>query len=666
MLLLGLAVVPPRAAAQNVIPLFGLTNQVWRYVQDQNLDGTGWETAAFDDSGWPEGRALLAFESAAALQPLIHTPLADPRTAAAGTPAPPRVYYFRTHFNFPTNPANSSLVFTQRLDDGAAYFLNGTYLGGIGMPAGRPTYTTLASRAVVDATADEAIILVDAAGEGLVEGDNVLAIEVHQSAATSSDIVWGCALSAIVEYAPTNLDEALPADTNVVQCRTLTLSVNFDGRPAPAFQWFHDDVPIDLGLNPTAIDAILVITNAQASDAGQYYAEASNTTSDGTLTTIRSRTAVVTVTPDNDPPRLVRAIAVSGDPTLMIFSFDEPIAFADTAFDPLEVRVQPREGGDVLEGDLAFGGLIENETNLVMRTLNPRQPGVAYKATFGAAGAGVIDACARRALPDNSMILLAEEVTFQEGVADYFGTQDTILRQDTPGGTFPDLDPLLVDLSDGGGSVHSLLRFDNIVGNSPGQIPPGAIIQAATLVLNTADGTVNNTVFVHRMRVDWNETTATWDSLVGGIDADGSDAESTPDFSFLEENPPDPVAGDVTPSVQAWANGAGNYGWALLPSGSDGYRFDSSEGANPLGHPLLRVAYILSDRVPITFAYSVDPGTRQKTLVLSWPSAPDVHLQCTTDLNAPILWQDVPGNPQSPYTVPLTETFKFYTLRKDP
>ena len=35
-------------------------------------------------------------------------------------------------------------------------------------------------------------------GNGLVQGDNVLAVEVHQSATTSSDIVFGLDLRALV------------------------------------------------------------------------------------------------------------------------------------------------------------------------------------------------------------------------------------------------------------------------------------------------------------------------------------------------------------------------------------------------------------------------------------------------------------------------------------
>jgi hypothetical protein len=78
------------------------------------------------------------------------------------------------------------------VDDGAAYYLNGVKVGALRMPASF-TYSTLASDQANEGAAE---ILSLPAGS-LVTGDNVMAVEVHQTASSSSDDVFGMQLSAI-------------------------------------------------------------------------------------------------------------------------------------------------------------------------------------------------------------------------------------------------------------------------------------------------------------------------------------------------------------------------------------------------------------------------------------------------------------------------------------
>jgi hypothetical protein len=41
------------------------------------------------------------------------------------------------------------------------------------------------------------------------------------------------------------------------------------------------------------------------------------------------------------------------------------------------------------------------------------------------------------------------------------------------------------------------------------------------------------------------------------------------------------LAVDLTKAVQAWANGATNYGWFFEPTASDGWDFETAEGKQP-------------------------------------------------------------------------------------
>ena len=173
-----------------------------------------------------------------------------------------------------------------------------------------------------------------------------------------------------------------------------------------------------------------------------------------------------------------------------------------------------------------------------------------------------------------------ETVTFQQGVGGYAGTTDTYLQKDQPGADNGAATELNVDTSDPHGSgkdVHALVRFENIVGGNSGQVPSGADVTSATLTLETTgkgDGAT-----LHRMLMGWSEN-ASWDSLVGGVQADGSEAASSADVTTGTVST-GPTTIDVTDSVQAWVNGDSSYGWAFLPSGGNGWDFYSSEGATP-------------------------------------------------------------------------------------
>lgn len=159
--------------------VFGLT-QPWRYDQSGSDLGTAWRGRSFSDSGWASGGGLLYVESASV------SPKGTPLTIGRTT------YYFRTRFTFLGDPSRTALQFTAMVDDGAVFYLNGQEFYRLGMPAGEVNYSTFASR-TVDNAASEGPFTV--AATSLVKGENVLAVEVHQVNAGSSDIVFGMTLA---------------------------------------------------------------------------------------------------------------------------------------------------------------------------------------------------------------------------------------------------------------------------------------------------------------------------------------------------------------------------------------------------------------------------------------------------------------------------------------
>lgn len=183
----------------------------------------------------------------------------------------------------------------------------------------------------------------------------------------------------------------------------------------------------------------------------------------------------------------------------------------------------------------------------------------------------------------------AVTVSSQQDSDGYSHTVDTYLDSTEPVSTHGQLSWVEID---GALEKHGLLRFDNIFGPGPDQIPLGSPILGATLTLYA--GSSSDPGKMHRMLLDWGEGDV-WDGWGNGIQADDSEAVAQPDSDL------DPMPGidyrriDVTPSLQAWSAGYVNHGWVFLPDSEDGWNFRSSEEAALQQRPRLEVAFAGED-----------------------------------------------------------------------
>ena len=184
------------------------------------------------------------------------------------------------------------------------------------------------------------------------------------------------------------------------------------------------------------------------------------------------------------------------------------------------------------------------------------------------------------------------EVSFQQGVNNFNGAVDTYINSGSAK-KHGSAKTLRVDGETKSGHIdQTLLRFDDIFGQGTGQIDPNAQIESASLQLNAING--GDSVELHRMLTNWSGAD-TWSSLGNGIQADGVEATASAEAISGAVG-----AGlqsfDVTASLKAWlANPSSNYGWAILPTGTDGVNFNSSEGAIA---PRLVVKYSTSSTPP--------------------------------------------------------------------
>ena len=183
-----------------------------------------------------------------------------------------------------------------------------------------------------------------------------------------------------------------------------------------------------------------------------------------------------------------------------------------------------------------------------------------------------------------------QSVTFQQGVDGYTGTVDLEVWAVAPHTCLEGNINASSDADNDGGESQVLMRFDDVVGAKPGQIPPKATIHKATLVVSAFDE--GTTVHLHRVLVPW-KSTATWAALSGGLTADGLEASKQKDgFTFGKISAStSAIPFDVTDAVQAWANGAANHGWVFINTGGNGWDFYTSEFDDVKQRPRLVVEF---------------------------------------------------------------------------
>jgi hypothetical protein len=188
------AIVPAALQPTN-LTLLAYTN-AWKFMQVSNLDGVNWTANDYDDSAWPAGSGLLAFENNAAIIGLTNTVLNDPRLVTNSLGAG-HAYYFRLALPVTNDLSAYTLTATGYLDDGLVLYLNGNEITRIRMAEGTVLNSTLASAQAPDASGDTTVQdIFTLPASAFVTGTNVLAASIHQRSTDSSDIVFGLKLEA--------------------------------------------------------------------------------------------------------------------------------------------------------------------------------------------------------------------------------------------------------------------------------------------------------------------------------------------------------------------------------------------------------------------------------------------------------------------------------------
>jgi hypothetical protein len=205
--------------------------------------------------------------------------------------------------------------------------------------------------------------------------------------------------------------------------------------------------------------------------------------------------------------------------------------------------------------------------------------------------AGAVCLKADEISPDSrSKSIQSKTVSFRNGVDGYRGTVDTEIWALAPATILAENPNASSDADNDGGESQVLIRFDDLFGNSANQIPKEAAILSAQLAVSAFDQ--GSTVHLHRMLVPFSRS-ATWNSLVDGVSADGREAarhKSSLTFGKIAANS-STVLFDVTDSVQDWSSGKPNHGWVFINTGGNGWDFYASEFEDIKQRPVLTITY---------------------------------------------------------------------------
>lgn len=146
------------------------TASTWKYWDLGSLPAANWNTAAYNDAGWTSGTAPFGYGD-----PGITTTVSYGSNSNNKYPTT----YFRKTINV-TNPSQfSQLTLGLVRDDGAVIYLNGVEVARSNMPAGTIGYTSTASTAV-GGTDETATYTFSIPSNALVQGNNLIAVEIHQ------------------------------------------------------------------------------------------------------------------------------------------------------------------------------------------------------------------------------------------------------------------------------------------------------------------------------------------------------------------------------------------------------------------------------------------------------------------------------------------------------
>lgn len=167
----------------------------WKYKDDGVYPGIAWNLSTYSDATWSNGNAELGYGDG------------DENTTVSYGPSSSSKYittWFRKTFFVADPTLFSSLNLELLKDDGAIVYINGVEVVRSNMPSGAVNDLTLASGTVAWPFEDDWDNYTLSALH-LTAGNNILAVEIHQDDASSSDISFDLKLTGVTSSISANV-----------------------------------------------------------------------------------------------------------------------------------------------------------------------------------------------------------------------------------------------------------------------------------------------------------------------------------------------------------------------------------------------------------------------------------------------------------------------------
>lgn len=165
------------ASASTLIPM----GSTWSYYDGSTTPATNWNTSAYSDATWNTGAAQLGYGGKGEVTTIGYGGDANNKYITS---------YYRKSISIDNLASRSNFVLTTFVDDGAVIYVNGEELGRSNMPTGTVSFDTVAASVNNGITSTFNVPV-----SMLKEGSNIIAVEVHQFLATSSDVIFNLSLT---------------------------------------------------------------------------------------------------------------------------------------------------------------------------------------------------------------------------------------------------------------------------------------------------------------------------------------------------------------------------------------------------------------------------------------------------------------------------------------
>ena len=175
--------------SQNIISM----GSNWTYWDKNGIPAQNWFSPDYNDNTWNNGNAQFGYGNKGEITTISYGADANNKYPTA---------YFRKSITINQLDKKNDFIITLFVDDGAAVYINGTEIGRYNITQGNLSFNTYADTYnngdYVDFIVNKNL---------LVEGNNLIAVEVHQCIATSSDLIFDLSLKCTESSSETIVEE---------------------------------------------------------------------------------------------------------------------------------------------------------------------------------------------------------------------------------------------------------------------------------------------------------------------------------------------------------------------------------------------------------------------------------------------------------------------------